>query len=221
MRARGLARGGQRVLSVLKTEKITRTVSILNQILHNFFFFFLRWILKILQIGGARVPAWGGWNLFFWYISILFHQWIEKNIYQQFLLLFTLYILHICSYLCVLMCLSLLMKSYLSDAINVSSPTVFDLDGWNTHHFVINLISHRVAYSKKLFSICLHKNKTHKQLKKTLKFGRNFFAFFSTFYFSKIIKKWVCYSVCLAFVNEIKSSILFYLWNCTLFVMSG
>ena len=42
--------------------------------------------------GGAGDWARGGWNLFFWHISISFNQCNNKNIiYQQFLLLFTLY----------------------------------------------------------------------------------------------------------------------------------
>ena len=48
------------------------------------------------------------------------------------------------------------------------SQKVFDLDGWNTNHFVGNLIANREAISKKLFSICFHKKITenHQQLQK-------------------------------------------------------
>ena len=100
----GLTRRGQGALSVQRSEKNHK-----NSTHTKFKFYlifikevFLQWILKILQINqkfiwrGRRRQAWGWWNLFFWHISTLFHQCNNKNsIYQQFLLLFTLYILHI------------------------------------------------------------------------------------------------------------------------------
>ena len=52
-------RGGgtqTRSLTVQKNEKITRTIPILNKILHNFHLnnIFIRWILKVLHIWGDK-----------------------------------------------------------------------------------------------------------------------------------------------------------------------
>ena len=123
--AGGQARRGQGALSVQKNKKITRTVPILTSDSTYFSFFFLQWILKIFHWGGTRGQAWGGW-IFFLRISILFHQCNNKNItYQQFLLLFTLYYLHIVH-------IDVFFPSpekLTFGCKKLSSPTVFDLDG--------------------------------------------------------------------------------------------
>ena len=56
------------------------------------------------------------------------------------------------------MCFSLLLT-----ARNVSSPTVFDLDGWNRHHFVGNLIAYTAKFSKKNIFHLFPKNSTKQQ----------------------------------------------------------
>ena len=55
---------------------------------------------------------------------------------------------------------------------NVYSPTVFDLDSRNKHHFVGNLIANSAQISQKIFSICFHEKITQnqKQLEKNVKF---------------------------------------------------
>ena len=81
--------------------------------------------------------------------------------------------LYISSFCCCL-CLSLLLKNKLLAARNLMSKKVFHLDGWNTHHFVGNLIANSVAISKQIFFICFHKIiiQNHKQLKKKFKFKK-------------------------------------------------
>ena len=91
----------------------------------------------------------------------------------------------------ILMCFALLMRSLLLATRNIFSRTIFDLDGWNTHHFVGNLIANSAAVSKNLFSICFQKKITqnHKQLHKNIKFGKKIYNIFLNFICKKL-KKW-------------------------------
>ena len=131
----------------------------------------------------------GRWNLFLWHISILFHQCNNKKIYQQFLLLFTLYILHIV-HIDVFWCIfpfSWKVNFWLQEMYLL--PQFLTLMVETHHHFVGYLIANSAAISKKLFSICFQKKITqnHKQLHKNVKF-KNIYIYFSTFYFLKIKK---------------------------------
>ena len=75
-------------------------------------------------------------------------------------------------------------------ARNPMSQKVFNLDGWNTHHFVGNLIFNSERSPKNNFSsVSIKKvHKTTTNCKKTEKFGEKKIKFFSTFYFSNIKK---------------------------------
>ena len=53
---------------------------------------------------------------------------------------------HIVTACYVLMCFSIPLKSIFLATKNVSPPTVFELGGWNTYHFVGNLIPYIVTY---------------------------------------------------------------------------
>ena len=55
-------------------------------------------------------------------------------------------------YCYVLMCFSLLLKNDNFSARNLSSSTVFDLDGWNKHHFIGNWMPYTRAG---IFFFCL------------------------------------------------------------------
>ena len=72
------------------------------------------------MVGGRRAGQ--GWVDFFLLISILFHQCNNENIYQQFY-----YYLRFIFYTLIL--ILHFSKNYTLAARNVSSPTVFDLDG--------------------------------------------------------------------------------------------
>ena len=97
--------------------------------------------------------------------------------YQQFFLLFTLYILHMVHI--VFWCIfPFSRKMTPSAARNVSSPPVFDLDGWNKHHFIGNWITLTVTVLIfPLFHLFPGKTTQHitKQIYKNLQFAKQNF----------------------------------------------
>ena len=108
-----------------KMKKLQEQYPFKNQILHNFHKkFFLRWILKFLQRKGQ-----GGGLIFFVTYYYYFLNVIIKTLYiSNFIVVYAIYFTHSLYYY-VLMCFSLLLKNYNFSARNLSSPTIFDLDG--------------------------------------------------------------------------------------------
>ena len=91
---------------------------------------------------------------------------------------------------------------------NLSSLTVFDLDGWNKYHFIGNWITYIGKCSDFSLSICFNlkkKKKKHKIMK-----NFNFYILFFIFILNRALS-----AMHLVFVNEIKWYIFFYLWNWT------
>ena len=114
-----------------------------------------------------------------------------KTLYiSNLIIVYIIYFTHIV-HIDVFWCFSLLLKSKLLAAGKVSSPTIFDLQGWNTHHFVWNLIAYTAKWPKKQFFICFQKKITqnHKQLCKNIKFWENLFKIFFYILFFKNSKK--------------------------------
>ena len=109
------------------------------------------------------------------------------------------------------MCFSPLLKSTLFATPNVSPPTVFDLGGWNDHHFVGNWVAETVTYHFFNIQSLSSKNMQHKKkYVKNMIFGKKKFIYFSNVYYLEI-KKNVCGAVRLVMENEIKSSNLFFI----------
>ena len=103
------------------------------------------------------------------------------------------------------MCFSPLLKSTLSAIPNLSPPTVFDLGGWNGHHFVGNWVAETVTYLFFNIRSLSSKNMQHKKNAKNAIFSKKKFICFSNVYYLKI-RKTACEAVRLVMVNEIKLS---------------
>ena len=93
------------------------------------------------------------------------------------------------------MCFSPLLKSTLFATPNVSPPTVFDLGGWNGHHFIGNWVAKTVKYH--FFNIWSRTSKNIRQKKKCKKcdfLKKKNFICFSNVYYSEIEKNfmWSC-----------------------------
>ena len=170
--------GGQGRLSVQKNEKITRAVPILklNFMSFSFKYFFTMDIKNFLKGGTVKWLA-RGWVEFFFYILLFyFINVIIKTYIISFLVVYVIYFTHNL-YSCVLMCFSLLLKSDTFSARNLSSSTVFDLDGWNKHHFIGNGIPYTRAgifFVPHLFP--LKKSQNSKKYAQKLKIWSKYFS---------------------------------------------
>ena len=88
-----------------------------------------------------------------------------------------------------------LLKSTLLVIPNLSPPTVFDLGGWNGHHFVGNWVAETVTYHFFNIQSLSSKNmQTQKKCKKCDFLKKFFFICFSNVYYWEIQKNstWSC-----------------------------
>ena len=141
--------------------------------------------IKILMKGGGE----GVCVCFFCILLYYFINVIIKTLYiSNFIVIYVIYFTH-SLYCYVLLCFSLLLKSYNFSTRNRSSRTVFDLEGWNKHHLIGNWMPYTWAIYMYIF-ICFQPKKIQNIEKYTSKFekGEFFLKYFSKFYFSKILK---------------------------------
>ena len=98
---------------------------------------------------------------------------------------------------------------------NASSPTEDDLGGWNKDHFIGNLIAKTESFIVfcvfDLFTV--NTSNTNKKDTKNVILQKEI-DWLLKFLFFRNSNNWEWYALLLVLVNEIKSSILFYLWNC-------
>ena len=97
--------------------------------------FFLRWIFKIFLTGGGG----GGSDFFYYFINAI----ISTLHISSFYCCLQWYLAH--SY--ILLYFDVFLASWKSTLLatkNISPPTVFDLGGWNGHHFVGNWVAETV-----------------------------------------------------------------------------
>ena len=103
-------------------------------------------------------------------------------------------------------------KSSLLVTKNVSPPTVFDLGGWNRHHFIGNwvaeIVTYQFFYIRSLSTKYMQHKKINMQKMRVFEEKKSFA--FQMFIIHKF-EKTVCEAVRLVIVNEIKGSNLFYL----------
>ena len=151
---------------------------------------------------------------FFWQIFYLFFYYYFINAIISTLHISSLYwCLHWyleCSYILLYsdVFLPSWKKSTLFTTPNVSPPTVFDLGGWNGHHFVENWGAETVTYHFLNIRSLSSKNMQHK---KKVIFWRKKKLFASQMFIIEKFEKMVCEAVRLVMTNEIKWSHLFYL----------
>ena len=120
-------------------------------------------------------------------------------------------ICHTVTFCYILMCFSPLLKIPLLATPKLSPPTVFELPGWNWHHFVGNWVAETVTYHFFNIRSLSSKNMQHKKKCKKCDFFKKKKSFASQMFIIEKFRKMVCKAVRLVMVNEIKSSNLFYL----------
>ena len=130
----GVEQGVLSVLTVQKNNESIRTVLILNSKK-----FFERGHLRLYALSRLYAISLPGVGWFFFYIILCYfiNVMIKTWYISSFVVVYVVFFTHNL-YSCVFMCFSLLQKDYTFSARNLSSPAVFDLDGWINHHFIGN-----------------------------------------------------------------------------------